>query len=226
MPARLNRAVGLRYEPRYWGRFLETRGGEWRASFPSLLDPESALSEPLILERLDSLPQKISILDVGAGPLTVLGKRIPGREVEITAVDPLGDSYRVLLEREGLVPPVPTIACSGEDLRERFGDARFDVAFARNALDHSLDPLAIVRNMLAVTRPGGFVALRHYPGEGERRGYTLLHAWNFDIEDGAPVVFNRRQKFHLADEFPGARVEAHRDGKWVCVVITAGDEGR
>jgi SAM-dependent methyltransferase len=221
MPARLNRAVGLRYESRFWRRHLETRGLGWARNFDALLDPDAPLTEGLILDRLASLPETISILDVGAGPLTVLGKNVPGRRLEMTAVDPLGDSYRALLERNGMVAPVPTLPCAGEDLLRRFGENRFDVSFARNALDHSRDPLEIIRNMLAVTRPGGFVALRHMRREGERRGYTLLHAWNFDLAQGEPVLFNRRKTIRFAEAVPSTvRTEGHLDGHWVCIVLT------
>ena len=33
------------------------------------------------------------VLDVGAGPLSSLGTHVPGRDVEIIAVDPLADIY-------------------------------------------------------------------------------------------------------------------------------------
>lgn len=220
LPAGLNRAIGLRYEVRFWRRFLETRGYEWPEDYDVRLDPAAELVEPLIVERLASLPETVSILDVGAGPMTALGKRVPGRRIDITAVDPLGDAYRRLLEERGLRAPVPTLACAGEDIRERFGDDRFDVVYARNALDHSRDPLGIIKNMLAVARPGGLVALRHVRREGEQRGYTLLHAWNFDVDGGVPVLFDRRRRISLPDALPGAQVEAYAERHWVCMVLT------
>ena len=221
LPARLNRAIGLWYEPQFWQRYLETGAFGSEAGLEPLFDPDRPLREPLIVDRLDSLPRELSILDVGAGPLTTLGKRIEGRRVEITPVDPLGDQYRKIVERRG-VAPVPTLTCAGEDLLERFGPGRFDVAYARNALDHTRDALAIIRNMIAVTRPGGLVALRHNRREAERRGYTLLHAWNFDLSDDGPVLFDRRRRIVLREALrTEADVEGFLDRDFVCVAIRA-----
>lgn len=221
LPPGVNRIVGLEMEKRFWRRYVQTRGSGWGLTLDDRLDPEAPLTERLILDRLDGLPRELSILDVGAGPLTVLGKRIEGRTVHMTATDPLGDTYRELLAREGVVaPPVATLTCAGEDLLERFGPARFDVAYARNALDHARDPLTIIRNMIALTKPGGLVALRHNRREGERRQYTLLHAWNFDVTDEGPVLFDRRRRFVLRDALgASADVGGHLDRQWACAVI-------
>ena len=220
LPTRANRFLGRRWEPLYWRTFFRTRGMEWPWDYEARLDPTARLNEFLILERLADLPDPVSVLDVGAGPLTELGKVIPGRRLEITATDALGDAYRKLLAREGLTAPVPTLACAGEDLLEHFGPDRFDVAYSRNALDHAADVARIIENMIAVTRPGGFVLLKHLQREGERRDYTMLHSWNFDIDDGAPVVFDRRTHIDLKRAFGHAgEIEAFRRNEWVCVVI-------
>ena len=121
----------------------------------------------------------------GAGPLTALGFRYPGKTLTIVPVDPLADEYDRLLRDAGLDPPIRTIRVAGEALLEHFGSRRFDIAYASNALDHSADPFTIISNMVAVVRPGGIVLLRHKRNEGESARYGGLHQWNFDVVDEA-----------------------------------------
>jgi hypothetical protein len=65
------------------------------------------------------------------------------------------------------------------------------VAFARNALDHALDPLPIIHNMVAVVRPGCYVVLRHAVNEAVTEDYEQLHQWTFDERDGRCIVWRR-----------------------------------
>lgn len=141
---------------------------------------------------------RVSILDVGAGPVSAVGYRFPGKSVSLTAVDPLADEYNRLLAKAGVVPPVRTERVDGEGLLEHFGPDRFDLAYSRNALDHAVDPLTIIRNMLGVVRSGGHVILRHVRNEALRQGYVQLHQWNFDERDGRAVIWRPDQEVDLA----------------------------
>jgi len=56
----------------------------------------------------------------------------------------------------------------------------------RNALDHAVDPLLGIRQMLEVTRPGGWVLLRHARNEGVPGQFRVgLHQWAFDVVQGS-----------------------------------------
>jgi hypothetical protein len=127
---------------------------------------------------------------VGAGPLTMLGYRYPGKTLTIVPVDPLADDYERLLREAHLEPPIPTLAVAGEALLEHFGSRRFDIAYASNSLDHSADPFLIISNMVEVVRTGGIVLLRHKRNEGESARYGGLHQWNFDAVDGSLLLWN------------------------------------
>jgi SAM-dependent methyltransferase len=85
----------------------------------------------------------------------------------------------------------------GEDLAARFPPASFDVAYARNAVDHSADPVAVLAAMAAVVRAGGLVALRHYRNEADREHYAGLHGWNLDARDGALVIWRRGEEHRV-----------------------------
>jgi SAM-dependent methyltransferase len=177
----------------FWADWLVGAPGteQWAWDREERLDPTTEIRDPLVREELERLASdEVSILDVGAGPLTSLGYRYPGRTVTIVPVDPLAGDYDRLLAEAGLEPPVRTAAVAGEDLVELFGRERFDIAYAANSLDHSADPLRIIANMVEVVRPGGVVLLRHKRNEGESARYGGLHQWNFDAADGRLRLWN------------------------------------
>jgi SAM-dependent methyltransferase len=177
----------------FWAGWLNGAPGteQWADDRLLRLDPDTEIRDPLVREELERLSaETISILDVGAGPLTRLGYRFPGKTLEVVAVDPLAGDYDRLLREAGLEPPVRTLPVAGEQLLEHFGTRRFDIAYASNALDHSADPLAIIANMVTLVRPGGAVLLRHKRNEGQSAGYGGLHQWNFDVVSERLVVWN------------------------------------
>jgi len=149
---------------------------------------------------------KISILDVGAGPLTGLGFSYPGKTLTIVPVDPLADEYDQLLRDAGLDPPIRTIRVSGESLLEHFGPRTFDIAYASNSLDHSADPLTIISNMVAVVRAEGVVLLRHKRNEGESAGYGGLHQWNFDVADDSLHLWNNAVEVNVGSALQGRAI--------------------
>jgi SAM-dependent methyltransferase len=217
---------GVSHEVQFWEDFIASEGRCWNdpaiaEDFRIRLDPEAPLDEPELAQLVSAAPtDEVSILDVGAGPLTVLGKRHPEKSLRVVPVDPLAVEYDRMLARAGIEPPVRTRFCFGEELLDRFGPEVFDFAYARNSLDHSADPLPIVRNMLAVVKKGGSVVLKHLPNEAERAHYDGLHRWNFDLVQGRPVVRSRTVEHDLLDFAADAEVKASSAGGWVTCVLT------
>lgn len=192
---------GLPSEVAFWESFLRTEGADWPDDYRQRFAPGAIVNEPLIVDRLDLIGSPlVSILDVGAGPASSLGSSLPGRELELVAVDPLADEYNRLLDECGIEPPVRVLRCRGEEIAERFGSARFDFVHARNSVDHSANPVSVIRQMLSLARPGGFVILRHWRNEGLKADYEELHQWNMDVENGDLVIWNARHR-HLLTEF-------------------------
>jgi SAM-dependent methyltransferase len=195
-----------RSEVDFWaGWLMGTPGTEqWAWDREERLAPETEIRDPLVRRELERIPgDEIRILDVGAGPLTSLGYRYPGKTLAIVPVDPLADDYDRLLRGAGLEPPIRTIGVAGEALVERFGLHRFDIAYAANSLDHSADPLIIVSNMVSVVRAGGVVLLRHKRNEGESARYGGLHQWNFDAVDGDLLVWNNAVEVNVGSALRG-----------------------
>lgn len=133
---------------------------------------------------------KVSLLDVGSGPApVVIGDY--AKHVEITACDPLADHYQQLLDRYGISSPVQVVRADGEQLAKQFGEGRFDITHIQNALDHSYQPVEIVRNMLRCTKPGGLVLIRTIINEGANEHYHGLHQW--DLSPGAGDFYIRHR---------------------------------
>jgi SAM-dependent methyltransferase len=198
----------------FWAGWLVGAPGteEWKSDRDARLDPDTQIVDPLVHAELDRNPaEAISILDVGAGPVTKLGFRYPGKTLTIVAVDPLADEYERLLRDAGLDPPVRTIRVAGEALVEHFGRGRFDIAYATNALDHSADPFIIISNMVAVVRPGGVVVLRHKRNEGESARYWGLHQWNFDVVDNSLLLWNNAAEVNVGS----ALAERAETSAWI-----------
>jgi SAM-dependent methyltransferase len=109
---------------------------------------------------LPHLRAGFDVLDVGCGPGTItadLARRVaPGR---VVGVDP---SARVLAEARRAA------ADAGVEVRFEVGDVHalahpddsFDVVHAHQVLQHLADPVAALREMRRVARPGGVVAVR------------------------------------------------------------------
>lgn len=225
VPSGMAREAGLRSELDFWDITLVT-GGAWPEDLRERTDPYAEL-QPELCELLGaSVPigGTARILDVGAGPLTSVGKCWPGRKVEVVPVDPLADEYAVLLRRYGRRAPVPTVRGAGEALLAQFGPAAFDLAYARNALDHAEDPVACIAAMLAVVKPGGYVVLEHAVREATRQARVGLHQHDFYPEAGAFIIAGPRGRVNVSEALAArARTEVREQNEeWFRVTMRKG----
>ncbi|WP_322919696.1 class I SAM-dependent methyltransferase [Nocardioides renjunii] len=103
------------------------------------------------------------LLDVGSGPGTITADlaRLVGEVVALEVTDEAADLTRAELERQGVTNA--TVVVGDVHALEALGGPAaggFDVVHAHQVLQHVADPVAALRQMLAVTRPGGLVAAR------------------------------------------------------------------
>jgi hypothetical protein len=215
-------AEGVHKEVDFWRRVLPGRVATMPA-YKQRADPSAPIRDPLLKMLIAKIPeQTISIIDVGAGPLTAVGKTYPGKTVSITATDPLAREYAQIMREAGIEPPVPPIACRGEDLLDVFRPATFDIAYARNALDHCIDPIRVITNMVQLVKEDRFVVLRHLRREAHTQLYRDLHQWNFDIEDSQLVIWRTRRDKVRIDRVlaPTASIASFEEAGWVVSLIT------
>jgi SAM-dependent methyltransferase len=205
--------------------WLGTRGGRCPDDYRFRLDPESVIQED-ITRHLNGAGRRVRILDVGAGPLTFVGKRWPGHDVELAAVDALADRYDALLAEYGVTPPVRTRRCDSERLSEMFPPDSFDIACAAWTIDHSYEPLRAIRQMVAVVRPGGIVLLLHYPNEAENEVYHGQHQWNLDWAGDDCILWRPGTRWSLRQELAGQATVtgAKADGTVTTVITKSGGQ--
>jgi ubiquinone/menaquinone biosynthesis C-methylase UbiE len=109
---------------------------------------------------LPSLRPGLDLLDVGCGPGTItvdLAARVgPGRVLGIdVSADPLAEA-REAAARAGVEASFEV----GDVYALAAADDSFDVVHAHQVLQHLTDPVAALREMARVCRPGGVIAVR------------------------------------------------------------------
>jgi hypothetical protein len=70
---------------------------------------------------------------------------------------------------------------------DQFGHNAYHIVHGENCIDHTVNPLQAIEQMLSVSKPQGFVVLRHAENEGHREQYRQLHQWDFTWESGCFV---------------------------------------
>jgi SAM-dependent methyltransferase len=214
-----NRDKGLSQELQYWNKWLSNHGGTDVTGYQKRIDPALALSDyhGEIVDRIGR--DTVRILDVGAGPLTVVGKWWKNCNIDLVAVDPLADEYDILLEQNHLDPPVRTKKCLGENLSTEFGRETFDLVTAINSIDHAEDPVQIVDQMYSVCKLGGFLVLSHIQNEAKKEGYRGLHQWNLSLQDNNFVIEGHGTTTCIDDLYRGKlEMVNHRDGEWIQII--------
>lgn len=194
----------------HWDIWLHTRGMADPGDFARRIAPDQPLQEHLkqLLPQSNGRPYRI--LDIGAGPLTTVGKMCNGSKIDLQAIDPLASVYDMLLEKNGITPPVRTKYGEAEQVADMYEDGSFDLVHAANSLDHAHDPVAAIKAAARVVRPGGHVFLEHILNEGDREGYGGLHQWNFGVDnDSFTIASSSGQKTNMAKEFSGIANVTH-----------------
>ncbi|HEX4218534.1 MAG TPA: methyltransferase domain-containing protein, partial [Acidimicrobiales bacterium] len=110
---------------------------------------------------LDHVVPGTALLDVGCGPGTItidLAKRVaPGPVVGIDASAPVLEKAARRAEEEACTNVTFRV---GDVTHLELEDGSFDVVHAHQVLQHLPDPVAALREMRRVCRPGGIVAAR------------------------------------------------------------------
>lgn len=229
------RELGLFREVYFWRSLIMGTDLRWPGELDERFQKNRELFPGLAHLLAPTVGDEVRILDVGAGPLTVLGNvwpssvptpSRPGKappHVTIIPIDTLADEYNKILDEAGKTPPIRCIKGEGESLATLFPDGGFDMVYSKNAIDHSADPLPILHAMLGVLKPQGIVYLGHAVNEGETQEYSGLHQWNFNESDGDFIIWNHESRTNvtslLADRWTTTCTV--QEGSWLTVTIRA-----
>lgn len=202
----------------FWHTWLKSKGHVWPEAYAYRTDPNLAFQWFIQPYCPSEDGARLRILDVGAGPMTALGKKWGNRTLDIVAIDPLAEDYDRILADTGHAPLVRTIKGDAEALEAQFGANSFDFVWAQNCLDHMVDPFKALHEMLAVVKPGRSVMLEHAVNEGETMAYDGLHQWNLCIRDKRFVIWRPDRTVDVNEMFKDvADVTYEEKGSWLVV---------
>ncbi|MGH8234951.1 MAG: class I SAM-dependent methyltransferase [Rhodanobacteraceae bacterium] len=217
--------TGVQSEVDFWRSvFVGQPVPAYRQDMLDRINPDT----PVVAYVSERLPKDVptgdvKILDVAAGPVSCIGWKINGQSPQITAIDALAPQYRQLLDEFQLVPPVYTQQCDGENIQDKFSPATFDLVHIRNALDHCYDAVAVMRNMLAVLKPGGMLIVCGFKDEAEFENYNGLHQWNIRVDDGRMIIWRPDERHDInrlfADQIDALDATQNDAARWTSVML-------
>lgn len=214
--------AGLKNEALFWEAWIKEKGLEWPDDFKSRRAPDFAL-QTFITELLpdENRNSAVRILDVGAGPLTRIGKLRQGWQITICPVDIAAEFFDRLLRECDIVPPVRTISGEVEHLSDLFSDEYFDLVYAENLLHCSYKPLTALRQMLQVLKLGGVILLTQPLNEGRKRDYQGLYQWNIFSIAGDMMIGNAAgNAVNVSSLFCNiAKISCRVENEWINVIL-------
>ena len=138
-------------------------------------------------------------LDVGCGPGALTSELVARLGADaVAAVDPSEPFVETARERH---PGVAVEQAPAENLP--FADAEFDVTLAQLVVHFMTDPVAGLREMVRVTRPGGVIAACVWDHAGGRGPLSPFWDGVHELDPGAPdeSLLAGAREGHLAELF-------------------------
>lgn len=159
---------------------------------------------PKYFDELIGDKKEVNIAEIGSGMFCTIGNYKDGIKVNMYPSDVLANEYNQMLKEVNIKPLVPVKYEDMENLT--YPENFFDIVHCVNALDHTTNILVALREMYRVTKPGGYIYLRHFPNVAEAEGYFGMHTWNIDLYDNDDcVIWNKERKHYLSDYYANVK---------------------
>lgn len=180
----------------YWNDWFEIKGLRRPEDYSKRTKGNVEFAYPELIAG----KKEVKVLDVGAGPISGLGNIVQDVKIQLSACDPLAFAYKEMLDRAGVKPYVVSEFALTERLCDAYPNNSFDIVNMTNALDHAINPLLGVYNMLAVCKKNGSVILNHWENVAEFEHYIGLHKWNISEDSGDLILWNKSEYINVTNQ--------------------------
>jgi SAM-dependent methyltransferase len=177
-------------------------------------DPDSISGcSPELIKIVDKLLAegiRPRILDLGAGPFSLMYYFKRTNKADAVAVDILAREYREMLNRFKFHDIVMPEFGTGEFLDVQQHGEKFDIVYIGNALDHTSSPALSWLNAIRMTKIGGVIGHAHFVREGSAQKQDQLHQFDlYPEEDQLWLDDLKGHRFSLTRGLPLRLI--HRD---------------
>lgn len=184
----------LREELDFWSHWAASGGAPNPAHHAERTNPSMPVDSRIIQYAQSRNLKAITVLDVGSGPLTKVGHLGPdGLSVKVIASDPLAQFYNEEFKKHRIQVPNPPEFALAEFLSSFYPHSSIDVISCNNALDHCIDPVRAIYEMLIILKVGGVALCSSRRNEGANANYEGLHQFNIDSRGGEVFIAGRDQ---------------------------------
>jgi len=197
---------GIYHELAFWQQFVKT--DRFLSGWVKKIQTPELHQE--VADFIKSVPHE-TVLDVGSGVVSILNGL-----VNVRAVDPLGDLYRLIFDydRHKVHPPM---AFPAEELP--FKDD-YDIVHISNALDHTQNPERAFHKLMRAVKPKGYLIVQGFENEATYENWQGFHQHNIYCDENSIKIGYRENIYTTIDENPDLLIKKSiGDKTWFIYIV-------
>jgi SAM-dependent methyltransferase len=138
-----------------------------------------------VAEILATTLDRATVLDLRPGPWPSPGYPCLGDMVVLVSPDPLARANGLSQDPNSSETPPCDDRLYGEQVLEQFRSDQFDLVYARDWVDRCRNPQQVIRQILRVVKPGGFLLAEHRLCLAGENADDRLRRWGLSKESAA-----------------------------------------